>query len=241
MKQTINLLQKPLGMWKSIPNDTQCHPVWFTLMNRLTACCRVQTVRARSSDGERVTAYVVSTLYCGQGIPQSSISGPCVIINALIIQSLDLATACRYLVLWLKSRCLLSKKSGALTHCPCLFFFFVSYKQVLIYGNFHVIVTQICLTRETPQTRFVPSRKVEDLGFSIVCILMLTTTKVCGIDSQEQGSVINFVNSSLAGALIQPETSRDHGGIFNEIRLIFPLHFVEGNHAGSRKNLSEMC
>ena len=101
-------------------------------MNRLTACCRVQTVRARSSDGERVTAYVVSTLYCGQGIPQSSISGPCVVINALIIQSLDLATACRYLVLWLKSRCLLSKKSGALTHCPCLFFF-VSYKQVLIY------------------------------------------------------------------------------------------------------------
>lgn len=67
---------------------------------------------------------------------------------------------------------------------------------------------------------------------------MVTTTKVCGIDSQEQGSVINFVNSSLAGALIQPERSRDHGGIFNEIRLIFPLHFVEGNHAGSRKNLS---
>lgn len=82
---------------------------------------------------------------------------------------------------------------------------------------------------------------MEDLGFSIVCILMVTTTKVCGIDSQEQGSVINFVNSSLAGALIQPERSRDHGGIFNDIRLIFPLHLVEDNHAGSRKSLSEMC
>ena len=218
-------------------------------MNRLTACCRVQTVRARSSDGERVTAYVVSTLYCGQGIPQSSISGPCVVINALIIQSLDLATACRYLVLWLKSRCLLSKKSGALTHCPCLFFF-VSYKQVLIYirqphSNFSRQFSCHCyLDLFDPWNAtdtLCPAYKVEDLGFSIVCILMVTTTKVCGIDSQEQGSVINFVNSSLAGALIQPERSRDHGGIFNEIRLIFPLHLVEGNHAGSRKNLSEMC
>ena len=40
---------------------------------------------------------------------------------------------------------------------------------------------------------------------------------------------------------MQPERSEDHAEIFNEVRLIFPVHLVEGNHAGSRKNLSEMC
>lgn len=40
---------------------------------------------------------------------------------------------------------------------------------------------------------------------------------------------------------MQPERSEDHGEIFNEVRLIFPMHLVEGNHAGSRKNLSQRC
>ena len=38
---------------------------------------------------------------------------------------------------------------------------------------------------------------------------------------------------------MQPERSEDHGEIFNEVRLIFPTHLVEGNHAGSRKYLSQ--
>lgn len=34
---------------------------------------------------------------------------------------------------------------------------------------------------------------------------------------------------------MQPQRSENHGESFNEIRLTFPSHFVEGNHAGSRK------
>ena len=41
---------------------------------------------------------------------------------------------------------------------------------------------------------------------------------------------------------MQPERSEDHGEIFNEVRLIKKaMHLVEGNHAGSRKNLSQRC
>ena len=40
---------------------------------------------------------------------------------------------------------------------------------------------------------------------------------------------------------MQPEGRGDHGEIFNEVGLIFPMHLVEGNHAGSRKYLSQRC